>query len=69
MPEFRATSSVVSALTFGVFEFIFYWCVILTLAVVARRVTRIAKDGPPDSGVILPHGQKYTRAFLGWFTK
>ncbi len=36
--------SVVSGLTFGVFEFIFYWCVILTLAVVARRVSRISRS-------------------------
>ncbi len=33
-----ANVSVVSALTFGVFEYIFYWCIIVGLAIVARRV-------------------------------
>ena len=33
-----AEVSAASALVFGVFEFIFYWCVIVGLAVAARRV-------------------------------
>ncbi len=34
----RAEASVTSALVFGVFEFIFYWCAIVGLAVAGRRV-------------------------------
>ena len=33
-----AEASAVLALTFGVFEFVFYWCVIVGLAVEARKL-------------------------------
>jgi hypothetical protein len=33
-----AEASAASALTFGVFEFVFYWCVIVGLAVAARKI-------------------------------
>jgi hypothetical protein len=35
-----AQASAASALVFGVFEFIFYWCVIVGLAVAARTLSR-----------------------------
>ncbi len=35
-----ANVSVVSALTFGVFEYIFYWCAIVGLAIAAQRMAR-----------------------------
>lgn len=39
-------ASAASALTFGVFEFVFYWCVIVGLAVAARKAGRAFTSAP-----------------------
>lgn len=47
-----AQASPASALVFGVFEFIFYWCAIVGLAVASRRLGPGARDASTHSGGI-----------------